>query len=97
VEDLDAAPQPGWSELLAAPRQPRRDADLSQPAASDPSRPDPDDLGRLEAVLEDVEHALRRLEEGSYADCEICGSAIDAELLAGDPTTRQCSSHAASS
>ncbi len=55
-----------------------------------------EDLGVLdhaEAELEDVERALRRLDEGSYASCEACGRAIGDDRLARSPLTRRCAEH----
>jgi RNA polymerase-binding transcription factor DksA len=51
-------------------------------------------LDRAEGELEDVERALRRLDEGTYATCEACGRAIGEDRLAGSPLTRRCADHA---
>jgi RNA polymerase-binding transcription factor DksA len=51
------------------------------------------DLSILEAVeaeLDDVEHALRRLDEGTYGVCEACGRPIDQARLEALPATRFC-------
>ena len=51
------------------------------------------DLSILESVeseLADVEHALRRLDEGTYVTCEACGRPIDAERLEALPAARLC-------
>ena len=58
---------------------------------------DPGDLRVLdhaEGELEDVEQALRRLDEGTYAICEACGRAIGEDRLARSPVTRRCADHA---
>ena len=47
-------------------------------------------LESIEAELTDVEHALRRLDEGSYGTCEACGRPIDEERLEALPATRLC-------
>ena len=47
-------------------------------------------LERVEAELADVEHALRRLDEGSYGRCEACGRPIDEARLEVMPATRFC-------
>jgi RNA polymerase-binding transcription factor DksA len=47
-------------------------------------------LEQVEAELADVEHALRRLEEGSYGTCEACGQPISAERLEALPAARFC-------
>lgn len=51
------------------------------------------DLSILEAVeaeLDDVEHALRRLDDGTYGRCEACGRAIDDGRLEAVPAARFC-------
>jgi RNA polymerase-binding transcription factor DksA len=57
---------------------------------------EPDDatLAAAEAEVADVEHALGRLDEGSYGTCEACGGPIDAERLASTPAARSCAAHA---
>ena len=47
-------------------------------------------LESLEAELADVEHALRRLDEGTYGTCEACGRQIDGARLEAMPATRFC-------
>jgi len=56
------------------------------------------DLSILEAVeaeLADVEHALRRLDDGTYGTCEVCGRIIDDARLEAMPATRRCLEHQA--
>jgi RNA polymerase-binding transcription factor DksA len=58
---------------------------------------DPGDLRLLdlaEGELEDVERALRRLDEGTYAICEVCGRTIGEDRLARSAVTRRCADHA---
>lgn len=50
-------------------------------------------LATAEAVLDDVDRALARLDEGTYGTCEVCGSAIDEERLAARPAARSCGAH----
>jgi RNA polymerase-binding protein DksA len=45
---------------------------------------------RYEKHLEDVQAALRRLEEGSYGVCERCQKAIEKERLEALPFTSLC-------
>ena len=52
-------------------------------------------LEQVEAELADVEHALRRLDEGTYGTCEVCGKAIPEERLEALPATRLCLEHQA--
>ena len=47
-------------------------------------------LEQVEAELADVEHALRRLDEGTYGTCEACGRPISEERLEALPATRFC-------
>jgi RNA polymerase-binding transcription factor DksA len=47
-------------------------------------------LEQVEAELADVEHALRRLEEGTYGVCEACGGPIGEERLRAVPAARLC-------
>jgi DnaK suppressor protein len=41
-------------------------------------------------TLEDVKAALRRIEDGSFGTCEVCGKPIGAERLAAIPWARLC-------
>ena len=41
-------------------------------------------------TLQDIEDALRKIEEGSYGVCEICGEPIGAERLSAIPWARLC-------
>ena len=47
-------------------------------------------LERVEAELNDVEHALRRLDDGTYGSCEACGKPIDPSRLEAMPAARFC-------
>ena len=47
-------------------------------------------LEQIEAELADVEHALRRLDDGSYGTCEACGKVIDDARLEALPAARFC-------
>ena len=52
-------------------------------------------LEQVEAELADVEHALRRLDDGTYGTCEVCGREIPEERLEALPATRLCLEHQA--
>jgi DnaK suppressor protein len=58
---------------------------------------DPDDasLSEAEAEVADVQHALGRVDDGTYGTCEACGRPIDVERLADQPAARTCAEHAA--
>ncbi|HEX2038265.1 MAG TPA: TraR/DksA C4-type zinc finger protein [Acidimicrobiales bacterium] len=47
-------------------------------------------LENVEAELADVEHAIRRLDDGTYGTCEACGKPIDDARLEALPATRFC-------
>jgi len=47
-------------------------------------------LEQVEAELADIEHALRRLEEGTYGICEACGRPIPDARLEAMPAARFC-------
>ena len=48
----------------------------------------------LQEQLDDVEHALSRLDAGTYGTCEQCGEPIAAARLEAMPATRFCITHA---
>jgi RNA polymerase-binding transcription factor DksA len=52
-------------------------------------------LEQVEAELADVEHALRRLDDGTYGTCEVCGKVIPDERLEAVPAARLCLEHQA--
>src|SRR2546421_7389141 len=52
-------------------------------------------LEQIEAELADVEHALRRLDDGSYGTCEFDGKPIPQERLEAMPAARFCVEHQA--
>jgi RNA polymerase-binding transcription factor DksA len=79
----------------------REDESLSELAAADQHQADVGTetferekdlsiLERVEAELADVEHALRRLDEGTYGRCEACGKPIGDERLEAMPAARFC-------
>jgi RNA polymerase-binding transcription factor DksA len=47
-------------------------------------------LENIEAELADIEHAIRRLDDGTYGTCEACGKPIDDARLEALPATRFC-------
>jgi RNA polymerase-binding transcription factor DksA len=56
---------------------------------------DADLLAEVNAELGAVDDALRRLDDGTYGKCEVCGSELDSELLEADPFAIRCSDHGA--
>jgi RNA polymerase-binding transcription factor DksA len=47
-------------------------------------------LEQVEAELADIEHALKRLEEGTYGICEACSERIEEARLEAMPAARFC-------
>ena len=47
-------------------------------------------LEQIEGELADVEHALQRLDDGTYGMCEACGAVIPDERLEAMPAARFC-------
>jgi len=47
-------------------------------------------LEQVEAELADVEHALRRIDDGTYGTCEACSKPIDDSRLEAMPAARFC-------
>jgi RNA polymerase-binding transcription factor DksA len=48
----------------------------------------------LQSQLKEVEHALAKIDEGSYGACEVCRKEIAEPRLEAMPTTRFCIDHA---
>jgi sigma-B regulation protein RsbU (phosphoserine phosphatase) len=48
---------------------------------------------RLHVLLDEVDTALARMEEGSYGICETCHDPIESDRLIADPLVRFCLSH----
>lgn len=49
--------------------------------------------GPLEARLDAVTRALKRLDDGSFGNCEVCGKEIENDRLEANPAARTCISH----
>ncbi len=49
---------------------------------------------QLRRELDDIEHALARMDDGTYGTCEVCGSEIAPARLEMLPATRFCIDHA---
>lgn len=50
-------------------------------------------LGSTSHDLDAVEVSLRRLDEGTYGLCEVCGQPVGEDRLAISPVDRFCSAH----
>jgi RNA polymerase-binding transcription factor DksA len=51
-------------------------------------------IGNLRALLDDVERALGKLDEGTYGRCEECDQPISEARLEAMPASRFCVEHA---
>jgi RNA polymerase-binding transcription factor DksA len=47
-------------------------------------------LAKVREELDEVEEAMKRVEDGRYGRCEACGSTISAEELDASPLARRC-------
>lgn len=52
------------------------------------------DLAAVEADLNAVERALKRLDEGSYGRCSVCGEPLAEHELEQNPLAERCDAHA---
>jgi hypothetical protein len=95
VVDPDTAADPGGSAV--------EDGRAARPGSSIGASEDfaeslPDDIHRLDEIdkeLAGVDAALRRLSDGTYGTCEVCGAALDGDLLHTSPLAARCPDHAA--
>ncbi len=68
---------------------------MQQPSSDPSPAADAQRLSDIRAELAGVETALRRLDDGSYGTCEICGASLQATVLEGDPLATRCAEHPA--
>lgn len=59
----------------------------------DPAVVDVAGLAEVETELNDVERALRRLDEGTYGTCEVCQVPLADERLDVAPAALRCPNH----
>jgi len=50
-------------------------------------------LSTLEKRWNEIEKALKNIEEKSYGKCEICGEEIEADRLEANPAASKCKKH----
>jgi sigma-B regulation protein RsbU (phosphoserine phosphatase) len=55
--------------------------------------PEARDSAQLVRLLQEVEAALKRVDDGSYGICEVCHDPIEEEHLRADPLVRICLAH----
>jgi RNA polymerase-binding transcription factor DksA len=76
-----------------APEPPEQDHLAEALPGSDPAPARPEEaLARVETILDQVEQALTRLDDGTYGQCGTCGSVIDDDQLEAAPTAQACAS-----
>lgn len=54
---------------------------------------EPNHSDRLHSLIDEVDNALARMEEGSYGICDVCHEPVEADRLMADPLVRFCLSH----
>jgi len=78
-------------ESLSADMTKSHDPDSSEQAVE---RENDEVIAQLEndtrVELQQVRHAMKRLEQGTYHDCAICGDEISLERLTAIPYTQYC-------
>jgi DnaK suppressor protein len=47
-------------------------------------------LTKVREELDEVEEAMKRVEDGSYGRCEACGNTLSTEELDASPLARRC-------
>ena len=62
------------------------------PSADAPTVPPEEALAHVENILDQVEQALARLDDGTYGQCQTCGSVIHDDELEAAPTVQACAS-----
>jgi Prokaryotic dksA/traR C4-type zinc finger len=60
------------------------------PDIGDDPVPPESTIDEVDRLLDEVEAALARLDDGTYGACAACGAAIDDARLSREPTVRTC-------
>ncbi|HUC14649.1 MAG TPA: hypothetical protein VMS00_09385 [Acidimicrobiales bacterium] len=47
-------------------------------------------LAKVREELDEVEEAMKRVEDGSYGRCEACGGTLSTQELDASPLARRC-------
>lgn len=50
-------------------------------------------VATLERQWNDINRALKKIDDGTYGTCEVCGAAIEPERLEANPSARTCKAH----
>lgn len=83
AETSGAAARPVELDQTSVGRLSRMDAIQSQQMAQETIR-------RREAQLLRIEGALKRIEDGDFGYCYVCGEEIDPRRLSAEPATTRC-------
>ena len=81
---------------MRTPAAPVADDGVMTQETDDEGRAQVLDLDRLavvEADLAAVEHAMGRLDAGTWGTCEVCAAPLEAGLLRDRPVARTCPAH----
>jgi len=70
----------------------RRDS-LKVAISTIPANAPPSSSAPFLKLLQDVETAVREMDEGTYGICDVCHEAVEKERLIADPLTRLCLDH----
>src|ERR1700691_5525541 len=73
----------------------RRDS-LKVAISTIPLTDSPDASAPFNKLLEDVDFAIRRMDEGTYGICDVCHDSVEKERLIIDPLVRLCLDHLSS-
>jgi RNA polymerase-binding transcription factor DksA len=81
----------GGNQVEEAGTEPER-AEAADPSTAEGEPGSPSDLSidEVDRLLDEVEGALSRLDDGTYGTCAACGGSIDDAFLAAMPTARTC-------
>jgi len=66
-----------------------REKNLNQ-FLSDQGSPNPEDMRRVQGLVEDIKQALGRIENGSYGACKVCKEGVELYRLEVQPATEIC-------
>ena len=80
--DFDVADQSALPPMLGA--GPRVVPDIGDGPSPEST------IDEVDLLLDEVEAALARLDDGTYGACATCGAAIDDARLVREPTVRTC-------
>ncbi len=90
VQNTEEAERDSFSELSLADQHP---ADMGTETFE--REKDYSIRTQVEAELGEIDKALKRVEDGTYGTCEVCGKRIPEERLKAVPWTRYCVDHQA--